>query len=340
MVKYADVKHVNAALGSSLPDPTAVVVGGTQGIGLAFLNALAKHTTSPKIYIVGRNASALTTIITDLKSINSAGTYIPITVADLTLVADAHAAATQVAQHEGPSGKIDILYLSPGFLTFRGRDESPEGLDRAMAIRYYSRLRIVLDLLPLLERSAHGARVVDVLSAGHEGPIFPDDLALTQPAHSGAVVAMSAAATYTTLAFERLAALHPGVAFVHTFPGAVHTKAYGRPEYLGSLARFLFNWVLFPLLGWAIGTSAEEAGERTLFAATSPEFRPARDGEAEGAALGSDGKKGSGAYTVNEKCEVIRNDKVLGPLRGEGMVEKVWEFTVRELERILGGASA
>ncbi|KAH8912905.1 hypothetical protein BR93DRAFT_123084 [Coniochaeta sp. PMI_546] len=335
MVKLTDVTRANAALNSSLPNPTAVVVGGTQGIGLAFLTSLTKHTTSPKIYIVGRNSSSLTTIITNLKAINSSGTYVPITTPDLTLVANAHDAASQIAQQEGPSGMIDLLYLSPGFLCFKGRVESPEGLDRATAIRYYSRVRIILDLLPLLERSSH-ARVIDALGGGQEGTIFPDDLALKELGHIGAMVTMPAASTYTTLAFEHLAPEHRAVSFVHTFPGVVRTMAYRRPEHLGPAARFLFNWVMFPLFGWMFVMQAEEVGERTLYVATSPRFKPARDWDAEEAVQGSDGKKGSGAYTVNEKCEVVRNDRIMVPLREKRMDEKLWEFTMREFERILG----
>jgi NAD(P)-dependent dehydrogenase (short-subunit alcohol dehydrogenase family) len=338
MVKLTEVNAANAALKSALPSPTAVVVGGTNGIGRSFLAHLTKYTTSPKIYVVGRTQEQLTAIVTELSTLNPSGTYIPVEAPDLTLVADAHAAATQIAARESESdnGRIDILYLSPGYLTFSGRDESPEGLDRATAIRYYSRLRFVADLLPLLERAPGGGRVVDVLSGGQEGPLFPDDLAMTQPAHSGAMATVQAAAAYTTLAFEHLAAAHPAVAFVHTFPGIVRTKAYARPAHLGAVARFLFSWVFFPVFGWLIETSADEAGARTLYAATSPEFASVRDRVEGTVKAGSDGQKGSGAYTLNDKSEAVQNKKVLGPFREQGMGEKVWQFTLAEFDRILG----
>ena len=48
------------------------------------------------------------------------------------------------------------------------------------------------------------------------------------------------------------------------------------------------------------------------------------------------GKKGSGAYIVTGKCEAVLNEGVLGPLREKGVDERIWEFTVGELERVRG----
>jgi hypothetical protein len=63
---------------------------------------------------------------------------------------------------------------------------------------------------------------------------------------------------------------------------------------------------------------------------------PTEGGDAAVAVVGSDGKKGSGAYTVNEKCEAVVNSKVLQPYREDGLDGKVWEYTMAEYERILG----
>ncbi|KAK1752007.1 hypothetical protein QBC47DRAFT_389445 [Echria macrotheca] len=341
MVKLAEINHANASL-KSLPPPTAVVVGATSGIGLSFLRQLAKSTTSPKIYIVGRSQPALTALIASLTETNPSGTYIPILTPDLTLVSNAHAAATEILRQE-TSQKIDILYLSPGYLTFRARDTSPEDLDRVTALRFYSRMRFVLDLLSLLQRSTFfgeggGGRVITVLGAGQEGTIYPSDLSLKEKGHTGAVRLGGVASTYTTLFLEELARRYPTVSFVHTFPGVVDTNAYRHPEHLGPVARFLMRWVLFGLLKWFVTTPVEEVGKRTLYAATAGVFAPAAaagqvaDGDV---AKGSDGMRGSGCYTVDAKCETIWNRKLVA-LREQGMGEKVWEHTMAEFERILG----
>lgn len=98
----------------------------------------------------------------------------------------------------------------------------------------------------------------------------------------------------------------------------------------------MFGWVFFPVFGLFIGTGVEEAGKRTLYAATSPEFAAVRGGVEGTVERGSDGERGSGAYTLGERSEAVQNQKVMGPLREGGMAEKVWAFTVGEFERILG----
>ncbi|KAK0645425.1 hypothetical protein B0T16DRAFT_445684 [Cercophora newfieldiana] len=332
MVKITDINTANAALKSS-PPLTAVVVGGTHGIGRAFLTQLTANTTSPKVYIVGRDSAALDKIIADLTTLNPTGTYIPILTPDLTLIANAHAAATQILALE--PAKIDILYLSPGYLSFSARNPSPEGIDRLHCIRYLTRMRFILDLMPrlLLSPSPH---VLTVLGAGQEGKIFPEDLPLLEDAHSGPMVCVGASMTYTTLFLEQLAKRYPKVSFVHSFPGMVKTNVYNHPEHLHWAVRFLANWVVFPLLGWLITVPVEEAGARCLYLLTSGEFAPAEKGGQEGA-VGSDGKKGSGVYTVDEKCAVVQNKRLV-EYREKGLGEKVYEYTMGEFGRVLASS--
>ncbi|KAK0714747.1 hypothetical protein B0H67DRAFT_553403 [Lasiosphaeris hirsuta] len=314
---------------------TAVVAGGTHGIGHAFLTSLATLTPSPKIYILGRTDEALASLVSTLQSLNPTGTYIPILAPDLTLVTTAHAAARSILAAEGPSGKVDILFLSPGYLSFRGRDASPEGLDRLMAIRLYSRMQLIIDLIPLLQRSPL-ARVVTVLAAGKEGPVFPEDLETTDPKHAGPSAAAGVATTYTTLFLEQLAQWYPGISFVHTFPGIVKTNLFNNPEHFGPVFRFVVNRVVAPVVAGLLAIPAEEVGARHVWYATSPTFVPAEKKDSKEAAVGSNGKKGSGVYTVNEKSETIQSDKVLRPYRESGIDQKIWDHVQTELKRIIG----
>ncbi|KAK3324813.1 hypothetical protein B0T19DRAFT_403008 [Cercophora scortea] len=337
MVKLASIKQANAALKTSLPSPTAVVAGGTAGIGLAFLTELAAQTASPTIYIIGRSSSNLASIIASLTTLNPSGTYIPIVTPDLTLVSNFRDAAKQILAH-GPK-KVDILFLSPGYLSFTPRQESPEGLDKLSTLRYYGRMRLVLDLLPLLD-AAPNPRVLNVLAGGKEGKVHADDLGLRDPAHNGFIIAAVSTPTYTTIFFEKLAKLHPKISFVHSYPGAVKTGLLNRKEVGWPVLSFLLYWVIVPLFGWLILIPAKESGERHLWAATaglfaSREVAAAKKGEGE-VAVGSDGAKGSGTYTINEKGESVVNDKVLKEIRDTGVNEKIWEHTFEEYKRILG----
>ena len=338
MVSPSTIKKAIADLKSTAPAGlTAVVVGGTNGIGKGFLYKLAEHTASPKIYIVGRSESTLNTIISELKTLNPEGTYIPILSSDLTLVNQASKATAQIISQE--SSKIDILFLSQGFLTLRGRDESPEGLDKISAIRYYGRLRFILDLLPLLEKSPNSPRVISVLNAGSEGKVITEDLALKDPKNSGPVTAINAVTTYMTLSLERLAKDHPHVSFIHAHPGVVRTNIFNA-EHFHPAFSFVMNKVLGPTLLRVVTISPEESGERFLYLATSgrfPSVEGAKGSEKDAdVAVGTDGKKGSGAYIVTGKCEAVLSEAVLKPLRETGVDEKIWEHTVGELERIKG----
>lgn len=338
MVSPATIKKAIADLKSTGPAGlTALVAGGTSGIGKGFLYKLAEHTTSPKIYIVGRSESTLNTIISDLKTVNPEGTYIPILSGDLTLVNQVSKATAQIISQE--SSKIDILFLSQGFLTLRGRDETPEGLDKITAIRYYGRLRFILDLLPLLEKSPNSPRVISVLNGGGEGKVIPEDLGLKDPKNTGAITSINAVTTYVTLTLERLARDHPRVSFIHAHPGVVRTNIFNAEHFHPAFA-FVMNKVIGPTLLRLVTISPEESGERFLYEATSGRFPSAegakgreKDGDV---AVGTDGRKGSGAYIVTGKCEAVLNQGVLKPLRDNGVHEKIWDYTVGELERVKG----
>ncbi|KAG9787255.1 hypothetical protein KCU88_g2036, partial [Aureobasidium melanogenum] len=238
MVSYSDVLISNNSLSSASgggPGPVAVVVGATNGIGLTTVVALLKHTSSPTIYLVGRNETRLQTLISKtFQPLNSSATLIPIVAGDLTLVRNAARAADEIVRDattrqssSSSTPKIDLLILTVGYLALTSKpDWSPEGLERLMAIRFHSRAQIILTLLPLLRR-APSARVVSVLGAGEEGALKLDDLGMTQPNTYGPLYAMGAAASMTTLFLEKLGSLpeNKKVVFIHAFPGMVPDTA-------------------------------------------------------------------------------------------------------------------
>ncbi|KAI0123321.1 hypothetical protein BJ170DRAFT_641413 [Xylariales sp. AK1849] len=332
MVSLNEIRRSNEALKPTRSGLTAVVVGGTNGIGRGFLSALASQTPSLKVYIIGRSQSTLDTLISDLKALNPDGTYIPVMAGDLTLLSSVEEACIDILKQES---KIDLLFMSLGYLSFGGRDESPEGLDRITSIRHYARTLFILRLLPLLN-AAPSPRVVSALGGGLEGsisPFLPDDLGFRDPANYSLSTIAGATGTYVTLTLEQLQKQNPRVSFIHAFPGFVRSGLF-ESEHFGAVFKFIMKWFVMPTVGRLFFSSPAEAGERFLYVASSPTF--GAQGQGDELVTGSNGEKGSGAYTLNDKQEAVHSDAVLKPLRADGSDNKIWEHTLGEIERVVG----
>ncbi|KAK0367450.1 hypothetical protein CLIM01_15193, partial [Colletotrichum limetticola] len=209
MVSFHVVNQSNALVASLPKGLVAVFIGATSGIGKSTLQHLAQHARSPHIYTVARPQTVASheTFLASLRaSINPDASY-TLLPADHALISDIDAAMETILQRET---KVDILFLSAGFIAFEGRQNTVEGLDPSMSTRYYTRLRAVQRLLPLLHKAAR-PRVVSVLAAGLEGPM-PDeeDLDLRKPGNWGYWPASVQATTMGTLALEVLARENPG----------------------------------------------------------------------------------------------------------------------------------
>ncbi|KIM28621.1 hypothetical protein M408DRAFT_329384 [Serendipita vermifera MAFF 305830] len=99
--------------------------------------------------------------------------------------------------------KINFIVASAGYSTLKGRDESPEGIDRKIACTFYARFRFIHDLAPLVEKAAEKQEqtgIMSVFAAGRGSQIDLNDLGLVKGysqtrAHDDMV-------TYTDAAFE------------------------------------------------------------------------------------------------------------------------------------------
>ena len=207
------------------------------------------------------------------------------------------------------------------------------------AIAFYSRLRFITNLLPLLQRASALRRVVTVAGGGNEGPLDSTDFpALRVPlsAIRGHV------STLTTLGLESVAKTAPEVSFVHDYPGTVRTSLAGRMEgMLGVLMRaYIF------VVGYWKCVPIEECGQRQLYLATSARYPPARvDGEGgsgvqleDGVELarGTTGQVGSGIYSVgwDGTSASPKVEKLLAGYRDKGIVEELRRHTESEFDRI------
>ncbi|KAF5094121.1 hypothetical protein D0Z00_003696 [Geotrichum galactomycetum] len=248
---------------STAANPTVgVFVGATSGIGENTAYAFAKYTPYPRIYIVGRNVDAGNRIVAKLQTINP-NTQATFHRHDMTLISQADAFSQTVLEQEK---KVNLLFLSPGFLALSGRTESAEGIDTKMAINYYGRWRVVEKLLPLVEKAAESeenARVVSVLAPGTEGPVNMNDLDLK---HNYSLFNVNRHFTeFNSLAVVRFAQLYPKIGFLHAGPGIVNTG-------IGRELPWYVRVAVKPFTFFA--TRPQDSGERFFYIAQgSPDYR-------------------------------------------------------------------
>ncbi|PGH10642.1 hypothetical protein AJ79_05356 [Helicocarpus griseus UAMH5409] len=332
MVNLQTVKSHNASLKSLGSGLVAVFVGGTSGISLSTALAFARHTTSPKIYLIGRSQSAADTAIASIKTINPSAqsTFLQ---SDISLLKNVDTTCTEILAKEK---RLNLLFMTPGYFTLKGRDETAEGLDRKFSLHYYARMRFIANLLPLLTAAAQDSsasagfrlsRVVTVLDphgsvrAGGSGSLDYSDLSLKNSFSSSKCAAH--ATLMNDLYLEAMAQRHPLTSFVHTYPSVVSTGVM-RELWFGHAFSVLLKTLFRPFM-----VPLEESGERHLFAATSRRFpAKAEAEEVEGdVEIGSDGIKGDGCYWVNWNDEVFPANNRLEKTRAEGGVEKVVQHT-------------
>jgi hypothetical protein len=221
--------------------------------------------------------------------------------------------------------------------------ENPEGLDRKFTLNYYSRMRFISNLLPLLRTAStttpHFSRTLSVLGAGHESKVNLDDLEL-KDTFSGPRCAAHSIVMNSFMA-EEFAASNPGTTFIHSYPSIVDT----------GLARELPIWIraTIKLLSPAfklVAVGAEETGARQLYIATSGVYPPAKpvgdSATAAGAPVpkggsvmkGADGKIGSGGYLVSWDGDITGKQQILQDYHSKGVGKTVWKHTMGIFERV------
>ncbi|KAF5111911.1 hypothetical protein DV454_004516 [Geotrichum candidum] len=283
---------------STATNPTVgVFVGATSGIGEHTAYAFAKYTPYPRIHIVGRNADAGSRIVSKLQTINP-NAQATFHRHDMTLISEADALSKTLLEQEQ---KVNLLFLSPGFLNITGRTETAEGIDAKLAVTYYGRWRVVKDLLPLVEKAAdkeENARVVTVLAAGSEGPVNMDDLDLK---HNYSFYNFNRhTSEFNSLAVVRFAQLYPRIGFLHAAPGIVRT----------GIARELPWYVRMPMKPFMFfASSPEDSAERFYYISQgSPDYR-------------------TGSHLVDSSLKSLKEKAVERGYLTPQLQETVWKHT-------------
>ncbi|KAJ7614894.1 NAD(P)-binding protein [Roridomyces roridus] len=300
MPSLSTVRAFNARFTPSYGTPVAIFVGGTSGIGQGMAEAFARHTKgNAHIVLVGRNRAAGEAILATFPKPTARGAKHEFVECDVSLMKNVRRTAEELVTR---LPKINFLALSTGVMTLNGRDETEEGIDKKLAVHYYGRWRFIRDLMPALEaahKDGEDAKVISVMSAQHGGKIDLDDLGLKK--NFSVYNAAMAGPTYNDCMVKSFADRHPGLSFIHSYPGTVATNLLSS----SNTASIRLASCLNPLVK-IFSYSLETAGEHQLYALFSA---------GPGAKLTDD--KG-GDYPLKE-----------GYFDAEA-VEKVWKHTEEE----------
>ena len=333
MVELEEVQDSNAQITERFPPGmVAVFAGATRGIGKATMLEFAKHMRQPRIYLLARSEDTAQPVLDELHEVNPDGEYYYVE-ADLSLINMVDAACRRVRENEKA---INVLFMSQGTLDFTSRTR--EGLRTMWALSYFSRMRLISNLLDHLRRGESLRRVVCVMAGSREGPIDPNDV-------SGRKVPIRQArghlSSCITFGLEHFAEMAPEVSFIHDHPGSVPTKpTRALPPGMASFA---------VSLSMASGRkiSLEESAERHLFLTTSSRYppisvedRPLARGVPLSAglrvALSSTARVAGGVYTVNSDCVSADYNtlELLRTMREQNIPAALWEWTQEEIDRV------
>jgi len=176
-----DLAAVQASNAAYSPDyvPVAIFIGGTSGIGQAMAQTFARYTKGrAHIIIVGRNRAAGEAIIASFPKPTDTtdGWKHEFVSCDASVMSNVRSTCTALTER---LPKINFLVLCAGYGNLFSTEETSEGLDRSLALRYYARNVFISSLLPLLIRarqSGQDTRVMSVLAGGTAVRVDLDDL--------------------------------------------------------------------------------------------------------------------------------------------------------------------
>jgi NAD(P)-dependent dehydrogenase (short-subunit alcohol dehydrogenase family) len=162
-------------MSTHLNDKTALITGGTDGIGKEIARALAQQ--GLHLIIVGRNREKGARAEQDLR-LSTQNPNIYFLPADLGLMRDVKRLADEVG---GRWPSLNYLVHNAGVVLGR-RALTAEGMEASFAINYLSRFVLTRQLLPMLAaagRPDKAARIVIVSGAAQHGKVHFDDVNLT-----------------------------------------------------------------------------------------------------------------------------------------------------------------
>ncbi|KAF4965509.1 hypothetical protein FSARC_6689 [Fusarium sarcochroum] len=273
----------------------ALVVGGTSGIGYGIASRLASS--------ANYQFSAITIVGRTKPQVMPAGN-VSFRAVDATSMHSLKEFA-QEFRANNQKGTLDLLVMTQGIMSFAGRTETPEGIDRKMALHYYGRQLLIRELSPILSQDAKVLVVLDALN-GAPSKLNWEDLDLKN--NFGLQNAANHCLCMNDAMVQHHALLQNGQGegskrfFVHAYPGVVDTSTSKNSTwYFRSVAKVAAK---------LIGTSPEQCAERLLEGV----YKSAEEGE----------KQGTFWSCIDNHGKVIQGKKVWSEEERKTVADHTW----------------
>ena len=245
---------------------TAVITGATGGLG--YETALALAGAGANVVLTGRNEAKGRDALQNIRRQfpNAAIAYETLDLANLASVAEF--ASRYAAAHTS----LDLLVNNAGVMALPQRQVTSDGFEMQLGTNYLGHYALTAHLLPLL-RQGHQPRVVNLSSLAHRsGAINFGDLQSTRSYNSWKAYCQSKLAMLMfALELQRRSDANGwGLMSNAAHPGYARTDLIANGPGASGLL-----WQLGKSLQPFASQSAAEGALPTLFAATSPQAKPA-----------------------------------------------------------------
>ncbi|KAF4462310.1 alcohol dehydrogenase Bli-4 [Fusarium albosuccineum] len=289
-----------------------LVTGGTAGLGKSAILTLAAHKPS-HIYFTGRSASSATSLIEELASLPSPiqATFLE---CDLTSLASIRAAANKF-KHD----RLDVFIANAGIMAVDA-GLTKDGIEMQFGVNHLGNAALVMHLLPTMLKTAAlpnaDVRYVALTSLGYRGhPKGGVDFATirtTQEHLAYGTWGRYGQSKLANIVFAReLHRRHPSITSVVVHPGVIATGLVTELSFWKRMLVYVTN----PMGMMTV----EQGGYNTAWAAAGKDVKERVEGEKDEIAL---------------YLPVGKADKGDATCFDEGVGRELWEWTVKEVEKV------
>jgi NAD(P)-dependent dehydrogenase (short-subunit alcohol dehydrogenase family) len=299
--------------GIDLTGKTAVITGGSQGIGAGTAIRLAQ--VGANIIVVGRSQERLEKVVFEARKVaKSADQKFDYISADLSLVAGTKTAAKEIEAKA--SGKIEYLIQTQGGMPNGLYETTTEGIESHFAVQILN--RFLLNYILVSSGVLKDTSVSVMAPGGTQTEFNLDDIELTSSKDASRYAQMgkqiSRDGVVTDTYTKALQSKFPQIKFFHISPGLVQTDVMTN-QGVPFPVRELMTYVILPI-------ASRTFGNTTTSYADIPVFLAANDGresviEKEGYFLDHRNKKASPSpYAMDEKNQQAVFEKLVKYLDG------------------------